>query len=208
MKTVAWISISFILFSTMTVQAQKATIYGEVGLGFGQTLFFGDIEDKLRQSLGGSFEPNIANNLMMAFYIAPENWKGLGIGSRIKGSIGTSVEGDFGDGYLFNYYNLAIAAKYYPFSQQFNKGIYGRGSIGFGQVTTKRENETTDEYRHQYAIGGVFTAGAGYTIPFKKTALSIEAEFEIANRNGTISGVGDGQPFQSGQLSVNFILSF
>lgn len=185
----------------------KLPVYGEFGVGFGQTLFFGDMKAKLIQSYGGSFSPGIGNNLMMGFYIAPDTWKGLGLGSRIKGSFGTSVKGDNGDSYIFNYYNLALSAKYYALSKEFNKGLYIRGSIGFGQFTTKRVNEATQLYRHQYAIGSSIMAGAGVTIPIKKLRLSVEAEFDYSHRNGTIDGKGT-VGYQSGQMGGNIILSF
>lgn len=215
MKKVIWVSSIFVacLFTQFAFgqsasgKSNKLPVYGELGLGFGQTLFFGDMKEQLKQSYGGSFSPGIANNLMMGFYVAPINWKGLGIGSRIKGSFGTSVEGDNGDSYIFNYYNLALTAKYYPISKEFNRGLYARGSFGFGQFTTKRVNEAMNIYKHQYAIGTTLMGGIGYTIPIKKMALSFEAEFEYSNRNGTIDGKGS-TSYQSGQLGGNIILSF
>lgn len=185
----------------------KLPIYGEIGLGFGQTLFFGDMKTQLRAAYGGAFEPGTGNNLMMGFYVSPARWKGFGLGSRIKGTFGTSVKGENGDSYIFNYYNLALTAKYYAFSREFNKGLYMRGSAGFGQMTTKRVNEATKLYKHQYAIGSSLMAGVGYTVAFRKTTLSFEAEFEYSSRNGTIDGTGDAT-FQSGQLGANVILSF
>ncbi len=193
--------------NAQTVTIKKLPVYGEVGLGWGQTLFFGDMKTKLSQSYGGSFSPGIGNNLMVGFYVSPNSWKGLGIGSRIKGTFGTSVKGDNDDSYIFNYYNLAVTAKYYMLSREFNKGLYVRGSFGFGQFTTKRVNEATNLYKHQYAIGTSLMGGAGYTIPLKKMALSFEAEFDFSNRNGTIDGKGSAS-YQSGQLGGNIILSF
>lgn len=192
---------------TSLEQKTKLPVYAEIGLGWGQTLFFGDMEAQLIQSYGGSFSPGIGNNLMMGFYASPDSWKGLGLGSRIKGTFGTSVIGDNGDSYIFNYYNLAITAKFYALSREFNKGLYVRGSFGFGQFTTKRVNEATNLYKHQYAIGTSLMGGIGYTIAFKKTALSFEAEFDYSNRNGTIDGKGDAG-YQSGQIGGNVILSF
>ncbi|AEI51661.1 hypothetical protein Runsl_5369 [Runella slithyformis DSM 19594] len=201
-----------ILFSGFTAlqtiaQSTKVPVYGEFGLGLGQALFFGDMKAQLAKSYGGSFEPGIGNNLMMGFYVAPAKWNGLGIGSRIKGTFGTSVKGDLGDSYIFNYYNLALTAKYYLISKTFNKGLYARGSFGFGQFTTKRVNEAANLYKHQYAIGTSMMGGVGWTFPMKKTAVSIEAEFDYSNRNGTIDGKGDGT-YRSGQIGSNLILSF
>jgi hypothetical protein len=190
-----------------TPKISKLPVYGEFGLGFGQTLFFGDMKAKLSHSYGGSFNPGIGNNLMMGFYAAPVSWKGLGIGSRIKGTFGTSVIGDDGDSYIFNYYNLAISAKYYALSKTFNRGLYARGSFGFGQFTTKRVNEAANLYKHQYAIGTSLMGGIGYTIPLKKMTLSFEAEFDYSIRNGTIDSKGEAS-YSSGQIGGNIILSF
>jgi hypothetical protein len=131
----------------------------------------------------------------------------LGIGSRIKGTFGTSVKGDLGDNYIFNYYNLALVGQYFPISRSYGKGLYLRGSIGFGQMTTKRVNERTNLYKHQYAIGSSLLGGLGWAIPLGKMSLRLEAEFDYSNRNGTIDGVGNAQ-FRSGQIGGNVMLSF
>lgn len=203
------IVLTTLLLSVFILKAQNAKpqVYGEVGMGAGQTLFSADTKNQLRQALGGAFNPGITSNLIMAFYYAPEKWRGFGIGSRIKGSIATSVKGDFGDSYFFNFYNLAISTKYYAFSKQFNKGWYGRMGVGFGQLTTKRANEDTDSYTHQFAVGNTFTGSIGYSIPLRKTSISFEVEYEGSSRSGTINGVGD-QNIRSGQAALNIIYSF
>jgi hypothetical protein len=187
-------------------QAQKLPVYGEVGLGINKTLYFGSTRAKLDQALGGSAKPGTGNNILMGFYLAPEKWRGLGVGSRISGSFGSPQTGDFNDEYIFNYYNLALAAKYYGLSKQFNKGFYARGSVGFGQMTTKRLRDDTNAYGHQYALGTSLMGGLGYSLPFSKYSLSLETEFETASRTGTVDKVGD-VTFRSGQLGVNLILT-
>ncbi len=206
MKSILLISFLCLTF-VKQIDAQKSTVYAEAGLGWGQTLFFGDMSTQLIQSYGGSFSPGIGNNLMMAFYVAPASWKGLGIGSRIKGTFGTSVQGDFGDSYIFNYYNLALAAKFHPFSQTFNKGLYLRGSYGFGQFTSKRVNETNNLYKHQYAIGGSLLGSLGWSFPLKKSSLNLELEFDSSSRGGTIDGKGNAT-YRSGQIGGNILISF
>ncbi|MGF1639102.1 MAG: hypothetical protein ACFCUU_18645 [Cyclobacteriaceae bacterium] len=203
------LAISFFSISISAMaQTEKQIVFGEFGLGFGQTIFNADISARLIKAYGGNFSPGIGNNLMMGFYLAPETWKGFGLGSRIKGTFGTPVKGDFGDDYIFNYYNLALTAKYYPVSREFNKGFYTRASVGFGQMTTKRVNESANIFKHQYAIGSTLMAGLGYTFPLgKSTALSIESEFEYSSRGGTIDGVGEAT-FISSQIGANIILSF
>jgi len=203
------IAIGLLVFVSNFVlgQSSKTRIYGEVGLGAGQAIINASSKASLDNALGGAFEPNIGNNLMMAFYVSPEKWKGLGIGSRIYGTFGSPAHGTNNSSYVFNYYNLSLAAKYFILSREFNKGLYVNGSFGFGQFTVKRRNESANEYQHQYAIGTSIMTGAGYTFPFKKTALSIEFQYENANRSGTVNGVGD-MRFKSGQIGGNIILSF
>ncbi len=199
--------LALLLTQLVSAQTEKQRIYGEVGLGFGQTTFGSSTKSQLRQALGGSFNPGIVGNSSMAFYYAPESWKGLGIGSRIKGAAAGSVIGEFGDSYFFNYYNLSASAKYYAISKTFNKGWYVRANAGFGQLTTKRANEKTDTYVHQFAIGSTYTGGIGYTVPFQKTALSLEVEAETSSRSGTVNGVGD-VTITNGQIGMNLIWSF
>jgi hypothetical protein len=185
----------------------RLPVYGEAGVGFGQTLFFGGMRDALRKSYGGAFDPGIGNNLMMGFTVAPLGWRGVGVGARIKGTFGTSIKGEQGDDYIFNYYALALAVKAYPFAKTFNDGLYARASVGFGQMTTKRQNEALNRYRHQYAIGLTAAGALGYTLPVGPVGLGVEAEFEFSSRDGTVDGVG-ATSFQSGQLGGNFVVSF
>ncbi len=206
--------LSLLVLAALTGRAQtvqKQVVYGEVGLGAGQTLFFGDIRTKLRQAIGANdFDPGIAGNLLLSFYVAPARWKGLGVGGRLKFSgSGGGAKDDQGGEYFFNYYHLGLTAKYYPISRTYNQGLYARASLGTGQLTTKHQlNDEAQTYRHQFAIGSVLAGGLGWTFPLKTSSLSLEAEFESGRRNGTISGVGDGQVFRSGQLGVNGIVTF
>jgi hypothetical protein len=195
-------------FAARAQQADtKRPVYAEVGVGINKTLYFGDTRAKLTQALGGSAQAGTGNNILAGFYVAPEKWRGLGVGSRISGSFGAPVEGDFGDDYIFNYYNLALAAKYYPLSREFGRGLYLRGSAGFGQLTTKRFDDERNFYRHQYALGTSLMGGVGYTLPLKGFSLGLETEFESAARSGTVDGLGS-QTFRSGQVGVNFIVGF
>ena len=200
-----------LLGSAATATAQKTAtknpVYAEVGVGINQTLYFGNTRAKLAQALGGSAKAGTGNNILAGFYVAPQQWRGLGVGSRISGSFGAPVKGDFGDEYIFNYYNLALAAKYYGLSREFGRGLYLRGSAGFGQLTTKRFNEKVNFYRHQYALGTSLMGGVGYTVLLKGWSLGLEAEVEWASRAGTVDGVGS-QAFKSGQVGVNVIVGF
>ncbi len=197
---------------TAAVAAEKAAttklpVFAEVGLGFNKTLYFGATRARLTEALGGSAAPGTGNNILAGFYVAPVQWRGLGVGSRISGSFGAPVKGDFGDEYIFNYYNLALAAKYYGLSRTFGRGLYARGSVGFGQLTTKRFDSEANHYRHQYALGTSLMAGLGYTLPVRSFSLGLEVEAESASRSGTVDGIGS-KTFRSGQLGVNVVLGF
>ena len=48
--------------------------------------------------------------------------------------------------------------------------------------------------------------GAGYTLPLKRTSLSLEAEWESSLRRGTVDTIGDAT-FRTGQVGVNLILT-
>ena len=74
MTTIA-LALTIVCFSTQLIAAQIDTnetnriprFMRKAVLGFGQTLFFGDMKTQLLKSYGGAFEPGIGNNLMMGF---------------------------------------------------------------------------------------------------------------------------------------------
>lgn len=76
-------------------------------------------------------------SLSSFFYVAPIKWRGLGVGSGIKGFFATPNNGGNNETYLFNYYHLGLGAKYYPFSKVFNRGFAFKSIIGIGQMTEK-----------------------------------------------------------------------
>ncbi len=200
-------------FQTYHLHAQESKripVYGEFGFGYGQTLFFGDIRTKLSQAIqAGDFTPNSGFNTVLAFYAAPEEWRGFGLGARAKVFAATPAGGTQNERYFFNYYHAGLSGKWYALSQKFNDSAYLRGVVGFGQLTTKRDNSPAkEEYLHQFAVGSTFLGGLGWTFPVGSVGISIEAEFETSLRNGTITNVGDGQLFQSGQIGLNLLISF
>ncbi len=197
----------FVVAQNTTPQIRTNNIYGEIGFGTGKTIIANETKSHLKAALGGSFDPVFAGNLSTAFYYAPLNWKGLGIGTRLMWSGGPGAVGENGDDYFFNYYNFSASAKYYALSQTFNKGLYLRFSLGTGQLTTKRANDTSNSYTHQFAIGNTITGNIGYSFPIGKSAVSLEGHFETSSRSGTINGLGD-KNLRSGQIGANLIISF
>jgi|GEM_PF-3452908 len=50
--------------------------------------------------------------------------------------------------------------------------------------------------------------GVGYTFRFSKTALSFELQFKNARRNGTVTDLGDGIKFKTGQIGETLFYHF
>lgn len=197
----------FVVAQNTATQIRPKNIYGEFGFGAGQTTIANETKSHLKVALGGSFEPVVAGNLTTAFYYAPSTWKGLGLGTRLMWSGGPGAVGDNGDDYFFNYYNFSVSAKYYALSQTFNKGLYMRLSLGTGQLTTKRANDASNSFVHQFAIGNTISGNIGYSFPIGKNAISLEGHVETSTRSGTINGLGD-KTLRSGQIGANIIYSF
>ncbi len=206
-----------ILFATSTLRAQntepipaKLPIYGNISIGYGNTFFSGTLSEKETINDGRGFGRNQGNTLATWFYVAPARWKGLGVGTGIKGFFATPNNGGNNETYLFNYYHVGVGAKYYLLSKAFNKGLALKGSLGIGQMTEKTKFNTTRTYEHQFAIGTTLLAGIGYSIPVfkKRSALNIDFDFETSNRRGDVTGIGENQPFKNKHVSLNIGLGF
>jgi len=205
------------LFISTTLQAQdadrtpaKLPVYGTISIGYGNTFFSCILSEKETINDGRGFGRNQGNTLATWFYVAPARWKGLGIGTGIKGFFATPNNGGNNETYLFNYYHVGVGAKYYLLSKQFNKGLALKSSFGIGQMTEKTRFNATRTYEHQFAIGTTLLAGIGYSIPVfnKRSALNIDFDFETSNRRGDVTGLGEDQPFKNKHVSLNIGLSF
>jgi hypothetical protein len=206
-----------ILSATNALQAQdtdltpaKLPIYGNISIGYGNTFFSGTLSEKETINDGRGFGRNQGNTLATWFYVAPARWKGLGVGTGIKGFFATPNNGGNNETYLFNYYHVGVGAKYYPFSKRFNKGFALKSSVGVGQMTEKTKYNATRTYEHQFAIGTTVLAGVGYSIPVfkKRSALNIDFDFETSNRRGDVTGIGENQSFKNKHVSLNIGLGF
>ncbi len=192
--------------NTFAQSEKKQSVYSEIGVGFGKTLFFGDVKSVLKDGYGGAFDPGTATNLIMGFSFSPESWKGFGVGSKLNFAIGNSVKGDNNDAYVFNYYNFAITTKYFAISKKYNEGFYVNASAGLGQFTSERSNGTL-YYKHLYGLGFSFLSGAGYSIPVGRQSLSFEVQYDYSTRDTGIDGKGE-SALKSGQFGANIIYSF
>ncbi|GAB3641596.1 hypothetical protein [Spirosoma arcticum] len=205
------------LLTTVAVQAQdteptpaKLPIYANISIGYGNTFFSGTLAQKETINDGRGYGRNQGNTLTTWFYLAPNRWKGLGVGTGIKGFFATPNNGDNNETYLFNYYHVGVGAKYYLLSRTFNQGLCLKSSFGIGQMTEKTKFNNSRTYEHQFAVGTTLLAGLGYSIPVfkKRSALNIDFDYEIANRRGDVTGIGEDQPFRNSHVSLNIGLGF
>lgn len=217
MKSVITLTaLALTLHISTTLRAQdntppaKLPIYAHVSLGYGNTFFSGRLAEKETINDNRGYGRNQGNTLTTWFYVAPERWRGLGIGSGVKGFFATPNNGDNNETYLFNYYHVGVGAKYYPFSKVFNRGFCLKGNLGIGQMTEKTKFNNTQTYDHQFAVGTTLLAGIGYSIPvFKKSsALIIDFDYESSSRRGDVTGLGENQPFKNSHVSLNIGLGF
>jgi hypothetical protein len=199
------------LFALQATYAQnKLPIYANIATGYGNTFFYGSLSEKETINDGRGFGRNQGFTLSTFFYVAPNHWKGLGIGSGVKGFFATPNNGGNNETYLFNYYHVGLGLKYYPFSKTFNKGFSVKSSFGFGQMTEKMRYNDTQIYEHQFAIGTTLLGGFGYSIPLykNKMAFNIDFEAEYSNRRGDVTGKGEDQKFQNSHVSLNLGFGF
>lgn len=122
---------------TQTVSPFKLPIYGNISIGYGNTFFYGKLSEKETINDSRGFGRNQGNTLATFFYVAPQSWKGLGVGTGVKGFFATPNNGGDNETYLYNYYHVGVGARYYFLSRTFNKGLNLKSSAGFGQMTEK-----------------------------------------------------------------------
>ena len=204
---------SLAIFTAQITQAQdqKVPVYAHLAIGYGNTFFYGSLAEKEAINDGRGFGRNQGNTLSTFFYAAPKNWKGLGIGTGVKGFFATPNNGGNNETYLFNYYHVGIGLKYHPFSGQFNEGFYTKFNFGFGQMTEKMKYNDENRFEHQFAIGSTLLGAVGYAFPLGNTerfALNIDLEAEYSARRGDVTDLGENQEFQNSHVSINFGLSF
>lgn len=210
MKKILLLTAVVFCLNKLYAQSAKVRVFGNVAVGYGNTFFSGTLSEKETINDGRGFGRNQGFTLSSFFYIAPQRWNGLGIGSGIKGFFATPNNGGDDETYFFNYYHVGLGLKFYPFSKQFNKGFSVKTNAGIGQMTEKMRYNKTKIYEHQFAVGTTLLGGIGYSIPINKgkTSLNIDFEAEYSNRRGDVSGKGEDQKFRNNHVSLNFGFGF
>jgi hypothetical protein len=210
---------SMFLLNVATISAQdagrerpKLRVYGEASYGAGLHLFSGRLQRDFDARVDSGFTDNRFGNVFSAgFFVVPERTPNFGFGFAMKGTFGAPAERKADKAqFFFNGYSVNVAAKWFPFEKQFNKGWLLRGQLGFGQFLQKTRLPKQNIYEHQYAIGSSALIGTGYAFPVGKSdrAIIVEAQLEYNSRQGDQTRVGEKLNFTYGQASLNIGYSF
>ena len=201
-----------LVFFTASAQEsdEKLPVYANFSLGYGNTFFSGRLGDRETVNDERGYGRNDGFTLASFFYYAPDSWKGFGLGTGVKGFFATPNVGGPNDSeeYFFNYYHVGLGAKYH-FSKTFNKGLFVKTSIGFGQMTEKTRFLEENRFEHQFAVGTTVLGGVGYSFPINsKVSFNVDLDYEFSNRRGDVTGEGQDIDFRNSHVSINFGVGF
>jgi len=144
----------------------------------------------------GSYGRLIGWSVSTGFYVPIKKAKGLMLGSSFKTSL-TGVqpsEGEYAEGYFFNFLSVGVGAKYYPFTKN---NLFVKTDFGLASVFTKNRYlnvENEQSYFHQFGIGTNVSASVGYSFtPFKNKLKSfdVQAIFQQNNTRVEVNGIGN-----------------
>jgi hypothetical protein len=180
--------------------------YGEFKAGYGVTQFSAGLKERFES---GNFSRSGGGLFSVAAYRKFQKLNYVHIGLKFKALGAAPSRGDNNSEMFFNFWGAAISAKYFPFSKSASKGVYLQGDYNFTtQFTQKYRNSAALEFDHQFAIGSSFTLGLGYHYPLKnRYALVTTIEYDWANRQGEVQGIGDKQ-FSNTNLAFQIGLIF
>jgi hypothetical protein len=194
-------SVSSTLFSQ-----QDTFTYGEFKAGYGATQFSTGLEERFKT---GNFSTSGGGLFSISAYRKFEKLNYVHLGLKFKGIGAAPSQGDNNSEMFFNFWGTAFSTKYFTFSKSASKGIYLQGDYNFTtQFTQKYRSSEALEFDHQFAIGSSFTLGLGYHYPLKnRYALVATVEYDWANRQGEVQGIGDKQ-FRNTNLAFQLGLIF
>lgn len=204
-------TITFLAFALFIVMANAQTetsafTYGEFKSGYGQTQFGSGLAERYN---AGNFSASGGGLTSLSAFRKFEKANHLHFGLKFKGLGAAPSMGDNNEEMFFNFWSVAIAAKYFPFSKSGEKGIFLISDYNFvSQFTQKYRNISTLQFDHQFAIGSSFTLGVGYHFPLKnRYGLVVSIEHDWASRSGEVQGIGD-KNFRNNHLAFQVGLIF
>lgn len=192
MKKILIFCFSLLAFSAFS-QENTAFTYAEFRGGYGRNIFGKGLKERYN---AGNFGASGGGLATLAAFHKFKKINYLVLGLKYKSLGAGPASNDKGEEMFFNYWGAAVAAKYFPFDKNARKGLYLQGDFFFvTQFTQKYRTTSTLEFNHQFAIGNGFAFGLGYDFPIGKgkTMLTLGLEYELDNRQGEVTGIGDKQ---------------
>ncbi len=189
-----------VICSTITIaqSSAEAFTYAEFKGGYGITAFGTGLNQRFN---AGNFSPSGGGLASLAAYRKFNNISYLNVGIKFKSLGAAPSVGDSGEEMFFNFWGSAITTKYFPFQKAANKGLFLTADYFFvTQFTQKYRDTEAMVFEHQFAIGNALTFGIGYDFPIGNIGGIIGAEYEMASRQGEVTGVGD-QQFRNTNLA-------
>ena len=194
-----------------TLKAQNSTshafTYGEFKLGYGTTQFGKGLETAFE---AGNFSTSSGFLASIAVYRKFSKIHNFNFGLKFKALGAGPATNDVGDEMFFNYWGTAVSAKYFPFNREADKGFFIQGDFYFTtQFTQKYRNTDALTFDHQFAIGTGFGGLIAYDLRLKNSlkGLTIGIEYDAANRQGEVTGIGDVQ-FANSNVGVMVGIQF
>ncbi len=173
----------------------------EFRAGYGTNIFGNGLKERYE---AGNFSTSAGFLASLSAYRKFKKINYLNFGITYKSLGASPSRGDNGQEMFFNYWGASVCIKYFPFDKNAKKGIYLRTDYFFiTQFTQKYRTTTVKNFDHQFAIGNGFAFGIGYDFPLGKssTMLTVGLEYELDNRKGEVSGIGD-KSFQSSNFGI------
>lgn len=188
------------LFAQTTEKPVSFT-YAEFRGGYGVNIFGKGLKEKYD---AGNFSTSAGGLASLAAYHKFKKINFLNFGIKYKSLGAAPAKGTNEEEMFFNYWGAAVSLKYFPFDKDARKGVYVQSDYFFvTQFTQKYRTTSKLQFDHQFAIGSGLAFGLGYDIPLnnKKTMVTIGLEYETANRQGEVNGIGD-KKFMSSNVGI------
>ena len=169
--------------------AKSSFTYGEFKFGYGITQFGSGLKEDFE---AGNFSASSGGVGTIAAYHKFNKIPFLNFGVKFKALGSAPSSGDDGFEMFFNYWSTGFGLKYFPFQREARSGVFiGADYYYTSQFTQKYRNPTEKIFNHQFAIGSAFSGAIGYDISYKNVGFVLGMEYEVASRQGEVSGVGD-----------------
>ncbi len=180
----------FITAQSQDVVSTDASItYGEFKFGYGITQFGRGLKEDFE---AGNFSNSSGGVGTIAAYHKFKNLPYLNFGVKFKALGAAPSSGNDGYEMFFNYWSTGFGIKCFPFQRDAKSGVFvGADYYYTSQFTQKYRNTSQKVFNHQFAIGNAFAGLVGYDISYKNMGFILGMEYEIANRQGEVDGIGD-----------------